>query len=75
MWFSKTLVWSGQYLSSEDEVVIPEVSNPEDETELSVPQCDDCLGAEDDSLLPQLGSRQLGEDQADHEGLDQTSEN
>ena len=74
MWFSKTLVWSGQYLSSEDEVVIPEVSNPEDETELSVPQRDDRLGAEDDSLLPQLRSRQLGEDQADHEGLDQTSQ-
>ena len=74
MWFSKTLVWSGQYLSSEDEVVIPEVSNPEDETELSVPQSDDGLGAEDDGLLPQLRPGELGEDQADHEGLDQTSQ-
>ena len=62
------------YLSSEDEVVIPEVSNPEDETELSVPESDDGLGAEDDGLLSQLRSRQLGEDQADHEGLDQTSQ-
>ena len=42
------------YLSSEDEVVIPEVSNPEDETKLPVPQRDDGLGAEDDRLLPQL---------------------
>ena len=63
------------YLSSEDEVVIPEVSNPKDETELSVPQSDDCLSAEDDGLLSQLRPRQLGEDQADHEGLDQTSQN
>lgn len=61
-------------LSSQDEVVVSEVSNPEDETELSVPQRDDRLGAEDDSLLPQLRSRQLGEDQADHECLDQTSQ-
>ena len=75
MWFSKTLVWSGQYLSSEDEVVIPEVSYPEDEAELPVPQGDDRLGAEDHRLLPQLRTRQLGEDQPDHESLDQTSQN
>ena len=61
-------------LSSEDKIVISEVANPEDEREFLVPERDDRLGAEDNCLLSQLGSRQLREHQPNHESLDQTSQ-
>ena len=61
-------------MCSEDKIVISEVANPEDETEFPVPESHHRVGAEDDCLLPQLGSRQFGENQSDHEGLDETAQ-
>ena len=60
-------------LCSEDEVVIPEITDPEDDAELLVPERDHGMVAEDDCFLSQLRSRQFREDQANHEGLDETT--
>ena len=57
------------HLGIEDKVVLPEVSDPDDEAELLVPHCDDCVVAEDDGLAPVPRSRQFREHEADHEGL------
>ena len=62
------------YLCSQDEVVVPEVPDPEDETELLVALGHHGVVAEDDGLLAELGPGQLGEHQAHHEGLDQAAQ-
>ena len=62
-------------LRAENEVVISEVPNPEDEAQLFVSEGDHGVVAEDYRLLSQLRPRELREDEADHEGLDQTADN
>ena len=46
-------------LCAKNEVVIPEVPDPEDEAELLVSECDHGVVAEDDRLLSQLGPGEL----------------
>ena len=62
-------------LCAENEVIVPEVPDPEDEAELLVSERDHSMVAEDDCLLSQLGSRELREDKTDHEGLNETTDN
>ena len=62
------------HLSVQNEVVLPEVSDPDDETESPVPHGDGGLVTEDDRLTPVPRPRQLGEDHADHEGLDDAAQ-
>ena len=62
-------------LCAENEVIVPEVPDPEDEAELLVSERDHSVVTEDDRLLSQLGSRELREDKTDHEGLNETTDN
>lgn len=62
-------------LCAENEVIIPKVSDSEDEAELPISERDHGVVAEDDRLLSQLGSRELREDKTNHEGLDETADN
>ena len=57
------------HLSVQNKVVLPEVSDPDDETESPVPHGDGGLVTEDDRLAPVPRSGELGEDHAHHEGL------
>ena len=61
-------------LGAKDEVVIPEVPDPDDEAKLPVPHVDDGVVAEDDCPASVPGSGELGEDEADHEGLYEAAE-
>ena len=61
-------------MSVQDEVVLPEVPDPDDETESPVPHGDGGVVTEDDRPAPVPGPGQLGEDHADHEGLDDAAE-
>ena len=45
------------YLRSKDEIVIPQVSDSDDETKFSISHCDDGLVTENDCLAPVSGSR------------------
>ena len=62
------------HLGVQDKVVLPEVADPDDETEPPVPHGDGGLVAKDDRLAPVPRSGQLGEDQADHEGLNDAAQ-
>ena len=62
------------HLSVQNKVVLPEVSDPDDETEPPVPHGDGGLVAEDDRLAPVPRSGQLGEDQTHHESLNDATQ-
>ena len=64
----------GRNLRAQDEVVVAQVANAKDETEAAVAQRDNRILAEDDRLGAAAGPRQLGEDEADHEGLDKAAD-
>ena len=64
----------GRDLGSQYEIIIPEVADPDDETEPPVPHGDGGLVAKDDRLAPVPRSGQLGEDQAHHEGLNDAAQ-
>ena len=61
-------------LSVQNKVVLPEVSDPDDETESPVPHGDGGVVTEDDRLAPVPRSGELGEDHAHHEGLDDATQ-
>ena len=65
----------GGDLGAQNEIIIPEVSDPDDETESPVPHGDGGLVTEDDRLAPVPGPGQLGKHQTDHEGLDDAAQN
>ena len=56
-------------LCTKNEVVIPKISDSENETQLLVSESDNSMVTEDDRLLSKLGSGQFREYQANHEGL------
>ena len=64
----------GGDLGAQNEIIIPEVSDSDDETESPVPHGDGGLVAEDDRLAPVPGPGELGEDQTHHEGLDDATQ-
>ena len=54
----------------QDEVLVAQIANPKDQTQAPVAQRYNRILREDDRLGATAGTRQLGEDEADHEGLD-----
>ena len=69
-----SLTLNDSHLSVQNKVVLPEVSDSDDETESPVPHGDGGLVAEDDRLAPVPGPGELGEDQTHHEGLDDATQ-
>ena len=61
------------HLATQDEVVVPQVPDPENQAELPVPKTDNSIVAKDDCLAPVPWSGELGEDETDHECLDKAA--
>jgi len=62
-------------LGPHDEAVVPHVPHAKDQTEFLVAFVDNGVLAEDDGLCASVRSGQFGEDQTNHKGLDEATEN
>ena len=61
------------YLSAENKVVIPKISNPDDQTKLPIPLHYNSMSAEYHSLAPVSWSRQFRKYKTNHESLNEAS--